>query len=482
MNPTDLTLSAALPSLGTWPGIADGLSPNEPPAKVVLSYGLGVDSSALLLRWIHDPSCRDFELDDLAVVVAMVGSEWDQTISDVTEVILPVLAEHGIRFIQAGRGRSRAGNDGSGVVIFADSRTPHGLHAAGAYTLLTEMHSAATVPQTGGRRACSISSKGEVLDPVIAAITHGLPFRHAMGYEAAELSRARKDAKENTATRRGEYPLIEWGWTRETAQQYLRETTGREFRKSACTFCPFALSTQRGRDATFAEYAKNPDAAATALLMERTAISLNPRQGLIRGQRLSDHLRAAGLGAIVDRFEQALADEPHALYELRRGARPTKKNPAKTKPARSVRAIDVGSVEEMNAWLTGEPLQVKVGLDAYGEPVLAPTATVLGEDGIARAYVAERDRTGAHQLEHFFVVAPAHVQDKVTDAGFGAWWEMVTHTDMSLFTPPDLLATVSTRTESTPAGTGAARFDAPAVGFPDIDIDVATAGTAIGAS
>ncbi|MBF6302908.1 hypothetical protein IU459_36135 [Nocardia amamiensis] len=117
---------------------------------------LGVDSSALLLRWINDPASHDFELHDLAVVVAIVGSEWEQTIRDATEVVLPELARHGIRLIQAGRGRRRAGNDGSGVVIFSDSRTPDELHAAGAYTLLAEMRSAGTTPQVGGRRACTV--------------------------------------------------------------------------------------------------------------------------------------------------------------------------------------------------------------------------------------------------------------------------------------------------------------------------------------
>jgi hypothetical protein len=41
----------------------------------VLSHGLGCDSTALLLRWIHDPGSRDFELHEVAVVTAMVGDE-----------------------------------------------------------------------------------------------------------------------------------------------------------------------------------------------------------------------------------------------------------------------------------------------------------------------------------------------------------------------------------------------------------------------
>lgn len=31
----------------------------------VLSYGLGLDSTAVLLRWLTDPSSRDFDLSDL---------------------------------------------------------------------------------------------------------------------------------------------------------------------------------------------------------------------------------------------------------------------------------------------------------------------------------------------------------------------------------------------------------------------------------
>ena len=38
---------------------------------VVLSYGLGVDSTAILLRWPSEPSSRDFDLVDLAVVRAL---------------------------------------------------------------------------------------------------------------------------------------------------------------------------------------------------------------------------------------------------------------------------------------------------------------------------------------------------------------------------------------------------------------------------
>ena len=71
--------------------------------KMCLSYGMGADSTALLLRWITEPATRDFDLDELIVLTAMTGSEWESTLRDVEDVVLPLLAAHGIRFIQIGR-------------------------------------------------------------------------------------------------------------------------------------------------------------------------------------------------------------------------------------------------------------------------------------------------------------------------------------------------------------------------------------------
>ncbi|CAN5531462.1 hypothetical protein BH11ACT7_BH11ACT7_32090 [soil metagenome] len=31
-------------------------------ATIMLSYGMGIDSTAILLRWLADPSSRDFDL------------------------------------------------------------------------------------------------------------------------------------------------------------------------------------------------------------------------------------------------------------------------------------------------------------------------------------------------------------------------------------------------------------------------------------
>ncbi|WP_157528644.1 hypothetical protein [Nocardia sp. NRRL S-836] len=51
----------------------------EPPPRVVLGFGLGCDSSAILARWLSEPLSRDFALNELAVVTAMTGQEWPAT-------------------------------------------------------------------------------------------------------------------------------------------------------------------------------------------------------------------------------------------------------------------------------------------------------------------------------------------------------------------------------------------------------------------
>ena len=113
----------------------------------VLSNGLGVESVAILLRWILEPETRDFDLQDLIVITAMTGKEWSDTIAKFQRHMLPLFREHGIRFVQLGR----AGHlEKDGIVVLDDSREPQELFADGAYTLFEELQSAGTVPQFGG--------------------------------------------------------------------------------------------------------------------------------------------------------------------------------------------------------------------------------------------------------------------------------------------------------------------------------------------
>ncbi|WP_347222228.1 hypothetical protein [Mycolicibacterium poriferae] len=173
----------------------------------VLSYGLGLDSTAVLLRWLTDPSSRDFDLSDLVVITAMTGDEFSATGADVERYVLPELRRHRVRFVQVGRHQLLTTAAGEGITTFSDTTEPDRLFVEGAYALSTEMLTAGTLPQRGGARKCSARAKGAVLDPVIARLTGGQPYQHYVGFELDETVRAERDAAYNTAARTGCYPL-----------------------------------------------------------------------------------------------------------------------------------------------------------------------------------------------------------------------------------------------------------------------------------
>lgn len=70
------------------------------------------------------------------------------------------------------------------------------------------------MPQVAGVRKCSLKAKGWPIDKFLADATGSRPYLHAMGYEAGETGRARRDATYDTEVRTGIYPLITWGWDR----------------------------------------------------------------------------------------------------------------------------------------------------------------------------------------------------------------------------------------------------------------------------
>ena len=225
--------------------------------RVVLSYGMGADSTALLLRWIHEPATRPCDLASLLVITAMTGDEWLATGPLVTEHILPRLRAHQIRWVQLARAGAAQGD---GITILDDSRAPREVHLGGDWKLSDEMLAAGTVPQVAGSRKCSAKAKGWVLDQFLAAEMAGRPFLHVMGFEAGETGRARRDASYDTAQRTGSYPLIEWGWDRAACEDYIRTVTGVDWPKSACTYCPFALCNAAGRERVLAAYRAEPAA------------------------------------------------------------------------------------------------------------------------------------------------------------------------------------------------------------------------------
>lgn len=225
-----------------------------PTPSVVASYGLGVDSTAIVLRWLEEPASRDFPLNELVLCTSMAGNEFFETGQAVTDHVLPRLRRAGVRFVQVARSQRKTTIAGNGVVVLDDTTTPQRLHLAGVYTLGDEMLAAGTLPQLGGLRACSLHSKASCLEPVVARITRGQPYRHVLGYEFGEQGRALRDRQYDTPTRSGWYPLVDWQWTRQICHDYVADVTGHSWQKSACGFCVFSFTTEQGRRAMMQRY------------------------------------------------------------------------------------------------------------------------------------------------------------------------------------------------------------------------------------
>lgn len=394
-------------------------APAAAPSWTILNWGLGVDSTAILLRLfallenleargVTGPA-RDaeiaaagfgdgFTLDRFAVVVAMTGSEWPTTGQHCERHILPMLARWEIRLVQVARSGPL---EADGVTVLDDSTRPARLHLAGGYRLFDELAAAGTVPQLGGVRKCSLKAKGTPLDRVITDITGGRPYRQIMGFEAGECSRADKDARENTATRTGVYPLIWWGWDRDACERYIHDRLGVWWPKSACTFCVFALANREGQARVLAGFAANPDLAWEPLLMETIAQALNPAQTLMKGRTLYDLLAEAGQGEALRRFEQRANRMTWALVEVRRVMR------APGNAVRSVRVLATGGRADMRAALHQQAT-------TRGRPVETSSRH-------ARLWLARRTPDVYPHAEHLLTVVPALVADKEHPQFAKAW-------------------------------------------------------------
>lgn len=386
-----------------------------PPPRIVLSYGLGVDSSAIAARLLTDPSVRDFPLEDLALITAGTGQEWPATLDLVSRHMLPLLARHRVRYLQVTR---RGPTEADGVDVTADSRQPDQLHLVGSWTLADEMFDAGTVPQTCGDRLCSQHFKAFALDTVIGAITQGQPYRHLVGYSATELSRAKRDARYNTELRTGEYPLIAWKMGRAQAQLLLEQTFHEKFCKSACTYCPFALATEDGRRATVEQFIAEPHAGLLALAMEYSATCHNPTQGLINSRRLLTLLRdSPGTEQVLALFHQYLATVPWALYDVRRTFSP--RVDGRFNHARALRILDAGSRPAMLALMRARAETAHVAI-SVGD-------SRFPDDQHPRAWLRRRepvDPAGSAAVidaEHFLTIAPATATSKTGPAFPRAW-------------------------------------------------------------
>lgn len=393
----------------------------------ILSYGMGVESTAILLRWIEEPACRPCPLESIIVITAQTGDEYRDTQRDVERHILPLLRQHSIRYVQL----ARAGHlERDGITVLSDTRAPHGLLIQGDYKLSDELRSAGTVPQYGGEHTCSLKFKAWVIEQWLKTnLSATETVRHAFGYNAEETSRVSKSERAtlkriafgfnadeqkrigkaalyDTPSRQSFYPLLEWGWNRHDCIEYLRSRLGIVWQKSACVQCPFnAMKAD-----ALARNMDHPDQVADAMLLEHLSLSLNPRGTLYRNQSLIEITDASGNAIATEQYRRRLDETEWGVYRVRRiyqAAKDAQGAPNHSKKGVAYRAVEILASELRQAEATQRLLAL-----------VTDRNQVIEQRGITYVF---RQRCGSTYptREEFLVALPALVESK---ARYGLDW------------------------------------------------------------
>jgi hypothetical protein len=428
---------------------------HNPAFTPIMSNGLGVESVAILLRWLLEPETRDFPLDQLVVITAMVGAEWPDTAASFAQHILPLFRQHRVRFVQV----ARAGHlEEDGIVVLDDSRHPECLHIGGAYTLTEELETAGTVPQYGSEHRCSLKFKAFVIESWLAEFL-SRTIRHTFGFNADELERVQKsdaaiaarmtfgfNAQEmervelgrsyDRPSRISHYPLVLWGWDRSRCLAYIKDTIGVVWRKSACRFCPFA----RINPDLIARQKQFPQDTAGAMFTERLSLAMNPRGQLFKKEPLYQIVADSGNDQALGHFNLLLSQQNWAVYRIRRiyNAKAIYEQDGVRKRLIGRDPAKKGTAERCVEQLSVHPTSTEAIL-RLGELASQHSVEPCQAHGLWYAKLSERETTYPTR-EDFFVAAPARVETK---ARYGVekfdlkWADMANlycgHADLPLF-------------------------------------------------
>lgn len=393
--------------------------------RTILSYGMGVESTALLLRWVTEPSTCPCPLSELVVISAQTGDEYEDTRHDVETHILPLLRRHNIRYVQVAR---HGHLEEDGITILSDTTQPDRLFIEGDHKLSDELRSNGTVPQYGGVHRCSLKAK---VFPIETWLRDYYPHSalHAFGYNADERKRVRKslaaDARRvafgfnveetsraerariyDTPGRISIFPLVEWGWTRADCRDYIKQKLGVLWNKSACVYCPFNKLDAEA----LARHRAHPAQVADALMLEHLSLSMNPRGTLYPGKSLVQITAANRNQAAMERFHSALDRAEWMVYRVRRLYYAAKDEAGRSRPDKKGTAIR--AVEQLTEAVSRA--EALAQLRKLG----APASDVTEQRGITYIYRL-RCGIGYPTREEFLVAAPAVVGTK---ARYGMEW------------------------------------------------------------
>lgn len=420
---------------------------------------MGVESQAILERWVAEPDSRPFVTwDQLIVVTAQVGEEHKKdTIRDCEARMLPLLRQHGIRFVELAR---RGFHEADGIAVLQDTRNPVKLHPDGYYSLSSYLLKSGTVPQFGGEHKCAMKYKAFVIETWLALEFQHLeltkPVYHVFGYNSEETTRTDKseyhiqrhnadklipapkpplmvfgfNSEEGTRvdrsmlydgpSRTGHYPLDEWGWNRAKCIGYILQKAGIIWRKSACSFCPFCAEATKGEPDAVRRWEESPEDTAKGMLVEYNSLCFNPRGHLYRDRALQDVVNRIGVTAVQEAFQRKLAEIDWALYRVRR---------IYTKKGKAMRYVEkleakqdlipgvVGSRERADTMMAIMTRKSNTGVQ-YQTQVMRD---------ITYAMFAHREENVYPTREGYYVVAPAFMDDKLRGKPekFNERWERV---------------------------------------------------------
>ncbi|MFH7241754.1 MAG: hypothetical protein ACHWZW_02785 [Spirulina sp.] len=356
----------------------------------LLNYGMGVDSTTILARWILEPETRPFEsLDDLVVLTAQTGDEFWSTKIMVETYVLPLLRTHGIRFVQVAKGGPAKAD---GYTVLSDSRETQTCYIEGDYRLSQNLVGAGTVPRLGRPHICAIRWKGDVLDPWIGDHIAGA-IGPAIGYNADELKRAAKSNDYGCRSASYFYPLIEWGWGRERCVEYLQQTFGVKWPKSCCYFCPFQPDFEACE-----RWKREPLYGAEALWVAGFGMAFNPRMHLLSTGSALESAMANHCTDAIHLYQDWLQASPWAVYRVRR---------IYTNTGTSSRT-QVNARRDVSTVWTGDQAGA---LQTLNIMAINAGAEVVLDGEWYRAYTHTR-ATGYPAIEEFLVACPWAPQDK----------------------------------------------------------------------
>ena len=305
----------------------DMTSDLDPP--LVLSYGMGVDSTAVLVGW------RRLGVRPDLILFADTRAEKKATYA-YRALIDRWLAEAGFPAITDVRYEGpRHGYYGT----LAEDCLVKGMLPSLAY----------------GYKACSGKWKIEPIEaflrtwpPARACWSRGGRLRHAIGYDAGPKDSRRGTDSRDTKLEDFVYPLRDWGWDRERCKREIRSDDllarlATEMGmdpvppKSACVFCPSVQVSELHE-----MQADAPEELAVGLGLERAALpSLTTVAGLFRSPTKTrpgswteyvaaaiPDARFASADEISARFERVSEEmpqnpEPGRRYAVRRDGEPT---------------------------------------------------------------------------------------------------------------------------------------------------------------